>query len=221
MRAAGFQFGDRGFDITLLCFEVSDLFADLVDGQAQGQSVGRGVEITLVPLDHAGDFTERETKLLALQDNGEALTIPIAVQADRAAPARAQQPLVFIEAQGAQRYPEVPRKITDQIVTSGVGGVRVFVYMPGLPRRNGMTCMELMNDFVVHNNPPHRNVYANIVAQFSVIRNRNVMLPLHARAEEAAVIPLTLHLLSLQIVETNRPACRRCVGEPPENLNSQ
>ncbi len=221
MRAAGFELGDRGFDVALLRFEVSDLVADLIDGQAQGQPMGRGAEVTLVALNHAGDFTERETKLLALQDNGQTLTIPIAVQADSAAPARAQQSFVFIKAQGAQRHPEVPRKIADQIVTSGVGGVRALVYMPGLPRRNGMTCMELMNDFVVHNNHPHRNVYANIVAQFSVIRNRNVMLPLHAWAGEAAVIPLTFHLLSLQIVETNRPPCRRHAGKTPENREFQ
>src|SRR5262245_31111766 len=72
----------------------------------------------LVHVDQLADLGQRQTEPLAAQGELEARAVPRRVDAPLAVAARRDQPLVFVEADGARRDLELARELADRVFGS-------------------------------------------------------------------------------------------------------
>src|SRR3954471_5474126 len=86
--------------------------------------------------DHLPNFTESETQLLALQDQGKARPIALRVQTTQSLALRREKSLVLVEAQRPQRNAEVTRQLANREFNFG-GGFHFVSSLAGDPDSRG------------------------------------------------------------------------------------
>src|SRR6185436_15982058 len=114
------QFGKRLVRLGDLPLEMRDLLAAFFRGQLQPvlrRPAGLG-------LDHFADFGERETELLALDDQREPVAVLAAEDAPAAAAFRRKQPAAFIEPQRPVGQRELACELVDAVFGLGIAGLR-------------------------------------------------------------------------------------------------
>ena len=107
------QLVDGAIDVRPLPLQMGDLAVDAADRQIE-----LGGCVLCRRGQHVLNLRQGETKLLALQDDGEVGAVATVVDPGRASPARRDQAPVLVKAQGAQRHPELARQVSD-----GIGAV--------------------------------------------------------------------------------------------------
>src|SRR6186997_813799 len=91
-------------DFELLLLQKLDLLQAFLTAQTQRLGVSIAA---FLGRDHLADLTEREAELLALEDQREPRPVALRIEPAQAFAMRRDQPFVLVEAQCAQRHPEL------------------------------------------------------------------------------------------------------------------